>query len=159
MAMDHQYIDANAVAERYLGNRLGLREREDFERHLVDCQECADRLLLAGMFHARMGNGVPPAPGATGGTARDEGAPNGPGAFKQPREVEASDALSTTRELHTSPELDTPPESKPYAGSEPPALFVRVKPLQLLWILLISAFLLVAIPALVWEIFEGYLER
>ena len=39
MAMDHQYIDANAVAERYLGKQLRLKEREDFERHLVDCQE------------------------------------------------------------------------------------------------------------------------
>jgi hypothetical protein len=95
MAMDHQYIDANAVAERYLGNRLRLKEREDFERHLVDCQECADRLLLAGMFHARMGNGVRAAPGATDGAtdAGTQGATHGaaalrgPGAFNGAREV------------------------------------------------------------------------
>ncbi len=133
MAMDHHYIDANAVAERYLGNTLRLKEREDFERHLVDCQECTDRILLAGMFHARSGNGVRAIHGATDGA----GALTGPEAFDGPRELEA-------RAL-------TPPSQ-----SDPPALFVRVKPLQLLWILLISAFLLVAIPAVVWWIFEGY---
>jgi len=136
MAMDHQYIDANAVAERYLGNQLRLKEREDFERHLVDCQECTDRLLLAGMFHARLGNGVRATQEATqwdtGSATQDAGASKGPDAFNDPREL------------------------VPSQESEPPALFVRVKPLQLLWILLISAFLLVAIPALVWWIFESY---
>lgn len=136
MAMDHQYIDANAVAERYLGNRLQLKERDDFERHLVDCQECTDRLLLAGMFHARLGNGVratrEATQGDTGSATQDAGASNGPGAF------------------------DGPCESDTSKESEPPALFVRLKPLQLLWILLISAFLLMAIPAVVWWIFEGY---
>ena len=58
--MDHRYIDENSVAERYLDNALKLEEREAFERHLVDCQECADRILLAGMFHARLQNGTSP---------------------------------------------------------------------------------------------------
>jgi hypothetical protein len=133
MAMDHQYIDANAVAERYLGNKLRLKEREDFERHLVDCQECTDRILLAGMFQARSGNGAGATHAATHGATDGAGALTGPGALNGPCE------------------LDTSKESKP-----PPALFVRVKPLQLFWILLISAFLLVAIPAVVWWIFEGY---
>jgi hypothetical protein len=141
MAMDHQYIDANAVAERYLGNRLRLKEREDFERHLVDCQECTDRILLAGMFHARLGNGAGAAHGATQATAHGAGALKGAGAFNAPSVFE--DARAKTSE-----------EPEP-----PPALFVRVKPLHLLWILLISAFLLVAIPALVWAIFEGYSGR
>jgi hypothetical protein len=134
MAMDHQYIDANAVAERYLGNRLRLKEREDFERHLVDCQECTDRILLAGMFHARLGNGTGATHAATRGATDGAGALTVPGALNGPRE------------------LDTFKESKP-----PPALIVRVRPLQVLWILLISAFLLVTIPAVVLWIFEDYL--
>jgi hypothetical protein len=144
MAMDHQYIDANAVAERYLGNRLRLEEREDFERHLMDCQECIDRILLAGMFHARSGNGSRAPHGAA------HGATDGPGVFDGPH---ASDA---SRAFRTPHELDTPLKSKAYGESQPPALFVRVKPLQLLWILLITAFLLVTIPAVVLWIFEDY---
>jgi hypothetical protein len=57
--MNHRYIDEFLVAERYVENTLPPEERVAFEAHLVDCQECTDRLLLAGMFHAR--NGVPSA--------------------------------------------------------------------------------------------------
>lgn len=53
--MDHGYIDDRLVAERYLGHTLSARERLEFEAHLVDCQECTDRLLLAEMFHHRNG--------------------------------------------------------------------------------------------------------
>jgi hypothetical protein len=59
--MDHRYIDEFSVAERYVENALRPEERVAFESHLVDCQECTDRLLLAGMFHARGTNGVPKA--------------------------------------------------------------------------------------------------
>lgn len=55
--MDHRYIDDRSVAERYLDHALSARERKEFESHLVDCQECTDRLLLAEMFHNR--NGAP----------------------------------------------------------------------------------------------------
>jgi hypothetical protein len=51
--MDHRYIDEHSVAERYAANELGSSERSAFEAHLVDCQECTDRLLLAEMFHSR----------------------------------------------------------------------------------------------------------
>lgn len=54
--MDHAYIDANSIAERYLDHALPPPELDEFEKHLVDCQECADRLLLAEMFHARNGH-------------------------------------------------------------------------------------------------------
>jgi hypothetical protein len=60
--MDHRYIDEFSVAERYVDNALLPEERVAFEAHLVDCQECTDRLLLAGMFHARETNGVPQTP-------------------------------------------------------------------------------------------------
>jgi len=54
--MDHAYIDAYSVAERYLDHSLSLEELGAFEQHIVDCQECTDRLLLAEMFHARNGH-------------------------------------------------------------------------------------------------------
>ena len=54
--MDHAYIDANSMAERYLDHALSPDELREFEEHIVDCQECADRLLLAEMFHARNGH-------------------------------------------------------------------------------------------------------
>jgi hypothetical protein len=59
--MDHRCIDEFSVAERYVENALQPEERLAFEAHLVDCQECMDRFLLAGMFHARAGNGIPKA--------------------------------------------------------------------------------------------------
>lgn len=55
--MDHRYIDEHSLAEGYLDHRLAFEERREFEAHLVGCEECRDRLLLAEMFHAR--NGVP----------------------------------------------------------------------------------------------------
>jgi hypothetical protein len=54
--MDHAYIDANSVAEGYLNHALSPQDLREFEEHIVDCQECADRLLLAEMFHARNGH-------------------------------------------------------------------------------------------------------
>ena len=53
--MNHAYIDGNKVAEAYLRHTLPAEERAQFESHMVDCEECRDRLLLAEMFHARNG--------------------------------------------------------------------------------------------------------
>lgn len=61
--MDHIYIDAQRIPERYVAGGLAPEMREAFEAHLVDCPECADRLLLAEMFHTR--NGHPAKSGAT----------------------------------------------------------------------------------------------
>ena len=60
--MDHAYIDANSIAERYLDHALSADELREFEEHIVDCQECGDRLLLAEMFHARNGHKPKPNP-------------------------------------------------------------------------------------------------
>lgn len=60
--MDHAYIDVNSVAERYLDHALSTVELRDFEEHIVDCQECSDRLLLAEMFHTRNGHKPRPDP-------------------------------------------------------------------------------------------------
>ncbi len=54
--MDHAYIDANSIAERYLNHALPPDQLQEFEEHFADCQECTDRLLLAEMFHARNGH-------------------------------------------------------------------------------------------------------
>jgi len=48
--MDHTYIDHYTVADRYVKRTLPPAERSEFEAHLVDCQECADRVLLAEML-------------------------------------------------------------------------------------------------------------
>ncbi|HXP84685.1 MAG TPA: zf-HC2 domain-containing protein [Bryobacteraceae bacterium] len=48
--MDHAFIDRYAVADRYVKRTLPADERAAFEAHLVDCQECADRVLLATML-------------------------------------------------------------------------------------------------------------
>jgi hypothetical protein len=53
VAMDHGYIDEHSIAARYIDNTLPPWERGAFEAHMVDCQECTDRILLAGIFHAR----------------------------------------------------------------------------------------------------------
>ena len=66
--MDHRYIDDRSVAERYLDHSLLPWERVDFETHLVDCQECADRLLLAEMFEQSNGPGGRNGAGGHNGT-------------------------------------------------------------------------------------------
>jgi hypothetical protein len=53
--MTDRQVDADLMVERYLKHALAPEERATFEAHLVDCQECMDRLLLAEMFHARNG--------------------------------------------------------------------------------------------------------
>src|SRR5438105_3380660 len=53
--MDHDYIDGQSVPECYLLHSLDPDARHDFEAHMVDCEACRDRLLLAEMFHARNG--------------------------------------------------------------------------------------------------------
>lgn len=51
--MDHAYIDQHDIAGRYLRRELAPHDRDAFQGHLVDCQECADRVLLAEMFEAQ----------------------------------------------------------------------------------------------------------
>jgi hypothetical protein len=70
--MDHRYIDEHSVAGRYIDHGLTAEERAEFETHLVDCQECTDRVLLAEMFHSRNGYKI-------GGGARQEKGQEAPG--------------------------------------------------------------------------------
>jgi anti-sigma factor RsiW len=56
--MEHAFIDKHSIAERYISRRLKPEEREEFEQHLVNCQECADRIVLANMFRAQQLNGL-----------------------------------------------------------------------------------------------------
>jgi anti-sigma factor RsiW len=66
--MDHAFIDRHDIAGRYLRKELSEAERDAFQAHLVDCQECVDRVLLAEMFQKEMPPPLaapPPEPGAT----------------------------------------------------------------------------------------------
>ena len=60
--MDHEFIDKFAIADRYVKRTLPAAERAEFEAHLVDCQECPDRVLLAEMLR---NGGVTPIPVGT----------------------------------------------------------------------------------------------
>ena len=53
--MNHQYIDQHDIAGQYLRKELAGPDRDAFQAHLVDCPECADRVLLAEMFQAKEG--------------------------------------------------------------------------------------------------------
>ena len=47
---DHQYIEEQNVAERYLKRTLPAGDRRLFEEHFADCPECMDRIALAEVF-------------------------------------------------------------------------------------------------------------
>jgi hypothetical protein len=51
--MDHVILDERSLAENYLAGLLPPDDRATFEVHLVGCEECRDRLLLAEMFRGR----------------------------------------------------------------------------------------------------------
>lgn len=48
--MNHRYIDEHSVAERYLEHALPAAEHDAFKAHMVQCDECSDRLMLAQIF-------------------------------------------------------------------------------------------------------------
>ena len=48
--MDHAYIDENRVPDGFLRHTLLPAVREAFVSHLLRCEECRDRVLLAEMF-------------------------------------------------------------------------------------------------------------
>ena len=50
--IDHAYIEERDVAQRFVNGKLRQTEREAFERHYVDCQECMDRIALARIVRA-----------------------------------------------------------------------------------------------------------
>lgn len=58
--MDHGYIDQHDIAGRYLRKELSNADRDAFQAHLVDCQECVDRVLLAEMFQEEAAAAKPP---------------------------------------------------------------------------------------------------
>ncbi|HKI01237.1 MAG TPA: zf-HC2 domain-containing protein [Thermoanaerobaculia bacterium] len=49
-AMDHDYIETNDIADRYLLGRLTPEEADRFEEHYLSCQECLGRLDRAERF-------------------------------------------------------------------------------------------------------------
>ncbi len=69
--MDHQYIDQHDIAGRYLRKELPAAERDKFQAHMVDCAECADRVLLAEMFERNGGK----LPGASAAPSSEQPVP------------------------------------------------------------------------------------
>ena len=53
--MEQGHIQGDSIVDRYFYHELTLEELTAFEAHLVDCEVCRDRVLLAGMFHVRNG--------------------------------------------------------------------------------------------------------
>src|SRR5262245_38246330 len=45
--MDHAYVEAQDVVDRYVMGKLSAEEAERFEEHYLSCSECLDRLDLA----------------------------------------------------------------------------------------------------------------
>jgi len=45
--MDHQWIEASAIAEEYVLGRLGADATAAFEEHLLECRECRERVRWA----------------------------------------------------------------------------------------------------------------
>src|ERR1700691_5311899 len=52
--MDHQYIRENNVVSLYLVGKLPEEERDRFEEHFVDCQQCLDEMELTNDFRRRL---------------------------------------------------------------------------------------------------------
>ena len=42
--MDHQQVDEQQIAERYLLGKLSVEETEGFEQHLLYCRACQERV-------------------------------------------------------------------------------------------------------------------
>jgi hypothetical protein len=51
--MDHITVEQQELADMYLTGRLPKEDQGAFEVHLVGCEECRDRVLLAEMFRSR----------------------------------------------------------------------------------------------------------
>lgn len=143
MVLDHEYIDDHSLPERYLRHALPLFERRAFELHLVDCEECADRLMLAEMFLLRNGSirAAYPVPIIV----------QAPGAAEKPAEDQ-------TPEVEQRPE-DRPVETPPpkfalLESAEPEAVplrtrfLARLSPWQIVALFVLVALLLLSLPVL-----------
>jgi len=107
------------MVESYLHHQLTPEERTHFEAHLVDCEACRDRVLLAEMFHVRNGMARQ--------TVHDE---------KKPAETEVEVVFSNTPYPHLRM-APLPKRARFVAGLEP---------WQIWLILTVAALLLVLIP-------------
>src|SRR3954462_530887 len=50
MSMEHAHVVKNYEIEKYLLDELSPAERDDFEAHIFDCEECALDLRLTDAF-------------------------------------------------------------------------------------------------------------
>jgi len=138
--MNHPEIDGKGVAEAYLRHKLSSEDRAEFEAHLVDCEECRDRVLLAEMFQARNGliksdviEAIPPEPPPERTSIREEAsAPENPVEEQAPGRRVPPYLLET---IEYEPKL--PQRAKFVAW---------LKPWQIWVILIVAAAVLVLIP-------------
>jgi outer membrane biosynthesis protein TonB len=164
--LDHAHIDEAGIPERYLRDILSPEERRSFETHLIDCQECADRLLLAEMFLLRS-NHLAPAPAmetfTPGALSAEQPPPPAPAEPTHPAPAMA-EISPTAPEPSAAQEPSAVPEPPPSeqraeiprflrSPSEPkPQLPLRARiaaaltPWQLFLLFVLTAVLLLAIP-------------
>jgi len=137
LAMDHQHIEDQRIADRYLDRTLAHAERLAFEKHFVDCAECLDRLALAEMFRD-----TPP--------RYRETKPAGPVGDPAPVPVietpsaAAAKAIAKPAEESTRVESVAAPASKSKAGGFRQA---NTQTLEMVAIFATAAVLFVSIPA------------
>jgi hypothetical protein len=104
--MTHRYIDEHSVAERYLERALPPPEHDAFESHLVECDECTDRLLLAQIFldHRAIGTAR-----ASSATAQEPAVPT--------LAAESTTAESESTKTKTGPAASAMAELDPQAAA------------------------------------------
>ncbi len=143
--MNHRYIDEHSVAERYLEHALPPAEHDAFEAHMVQCDECSDRLMLAQIFLDHKAIGI----------ARGAAATSQPQATSAPAEATEIDSSSATPELAKATE--TSPTSSTERVWPKRAYFVtQFTPWQLFFLAVGAAFWLLAVPT---AYFLGQLAR
>jgi anti-sigma factor RsiW len=118
--MDQGHIQGDSMVESYLHHQLTPEERTQFEAHLVDCEACRDRVLLAEMFHVR------------NGLVRQE--PAAP-------EVEIISPSSSYRPLRVTP---LPKRARFVAGLEPWQIWVILTAAALLLVLIPTSYFILS---------------
>lgn len=169
--MNHRYIDEHSVAERYLEHALPPAEHDAFEAHIVQCDECSDRLLLAQIFLDHKAIGLarpassPPQPPDSAGTAAAQpsaaksaaatvpDAAKEAAATKEPAAAAAPNS-SASHAPGTNSAQQTPPVERDWPKR---AYFVaQFTPWQLFFLAVGTAALLLAVPT---AFFLGQLVR
>jgi Putative zinc-finger len=162
--MNHRYIDEHSVAERYLEHALPPAEHDAFEAHMVQCDECSDRLMLAQIFLDHKAIGIareaPSAPQSVAETSQPPAAADSaPTTSPQPTSTQQPAAANNIPEAgadsaSTNTAAKTPPAERVWPKR---AYFVaQFTPWQLFFLAVGAAAWLLAVPT---AYFLGQLVR